>query len=183
MERQKNTQMVVIAVLAVAILVMSVGFAVYSSNITIGGKTTAKAASWKVNLDPATFVQKPGSENITKTIEGTSMTYSAILPKPGSFCEFSIDVKNTGTFDAALKSLTMSALDPTDAKYLTYEVTYGTETYTESNLSLNVPLAAVSGTETVNVKVSYVQPENEAELPTSDKEVELTLTLGYEQAE
>ena len=55
MERQKHTQTVVIAVLAVAILMMTIGFAAtaYTQTLNIGGtdNTTVKAAKWSVHFD------------------------------------------------------------------------------------------------------------------------------------
>ena len=48
MERQKNTQMFVIAILAVAILTMSVGFALYSSTLNITGNANLAKAKWSI---------------------------------------------------------------------------------------------------------------------------------------
>lgn len=186
MEKKRNGQLAVILVLAVAILFMSVGFAAYSTTLNINGTATVKANKWSVHFVDTSYAETTGSVAATNhTISDTSATYTVTLTKPGDFYEFSIDVINDGSFDAVLKSITMSTLSAAEAKYLTYTLTYDGTAYTasQSGLSLSLPYATGSNTKTVKVRVSYVQPENSADLPTTeDATVTLTASLGYEQA-
>lgn len=186
MEKKRNGQLAVILVLAVAILFMSVGFAAYSTTLNINGTATVKANKWSVHFVDTSYAETTGSvAATTHTISDTSATYTVTLTKPGDFYEFSVDVINDGSFDAVLKSITMSTLSAAEAKYLTYTLTYDGTAYTasQSGLSLSLPYATGSNTKTVKVRVSYVQPENSADLPTTeDATVTLTASLGYEQA-
>lgn len=183
MEKQKNTQMFVIAILAVAVLTMSVGFAVFTQTLDINGNVTVASSKWSIAFDTSSYVESDGSVAVSnKTLDGTSMTYNVTLTKPGDFYEFTVNVKNTGTFDANLTGISMSALTTEQAKYLTYEITYNGTKYTANATGLSVALAKTEGVATVKVRVQYIQPENSADLPSTQVTVPLTASLTYKQA-
>lgn len=181
MEKQRNTQMLVILVLAVAVLTMSVGFAAYSASLSINGTTNISAANWDVNFDTTTFTESSTIKATTKNITGTNVTYTVALAKPGDFYEFTIDVKNLGTFNANLTDVTLTALTEEQSKYLTYKLSYNGVDYSSTATGLSVPLAAKTGVETVTVRVEYVAPADPADLPASDVELSLTASLTYKQ--
>lgn len=183
MEKQKNTQMFVIAILAVAVLTMSVGFAVFTQTLDINGNVTVASSKWSIAFDTSSYVESDGSVAVSnKTLDGTSMTYNVTLTKPGDFYEFTVNVKNTGTFDANLTGISMSALTTEQAKYLTYEITYNGTKYTANATGLSVALAKTEGVATVKVRVQYIQPEASADLPSTQVTVPLTASLTYSQA-
>lgn len=182
MEKQRNTQMLVILVLAVAVLTMSVGFAAYSASLSINGTTNISAANWDVNFDTTTFAESSTIKATTKNITGTNVTYTVALAKPGDFYEFTIDVKNLGTFNANLTDVTLTALTEEQSKYLTYKLSYNGVDYSSTATGLSVPLAAKTGVETVTVRVEYVAPADPADLPAIDVELSLTASLTYKQA-
>ena len=183
MEKQKNTQMFVIAILAVAVLTMSVGFAVFTQTLDINGNVTVASSKWSIAFDTSSYVESDGSVAVSnKTLDGTSMTYNVTLTKPGDFYEFTVNVKNTGTFDANLTGITMSSLSTEQAKYLKYVITYNDTEYTTTTSSLSVALAKTEGVATGKVRVQYIQPENSADLPSTQVTVPLTASLTYNQA-
>lgn len=182
MEKKKGMQIMVIAVLAFAILFMSVGFAAYGQNLAINGTATVKANKWSVHFDTESYAQTTGSVTpTTKTIDNLSVNYNITLEKPGNYYEFTIDVVNDGTFDAVLNSITMSTLSEAQKKYLKYEVTYDNSKYTETDTTLNADLV-VNATKTVKVRVEYVQPAESTDLPSTDAvNLSLTAALAYNQ--
>ena len=184
MEKKKNTQLIIIAILAVAILFMSVGFASYASTLNINGTATVQSNKWSVHFVDNSYAETTGSKVGTKTITGTSINYSVTLEKPGDFYEFTINVINDGTFDAVLNGITMSTLTAAQQKYLTYTLTYDSTPYTasQSSLSLSLPHTSGSNTKAVKVRVAYIQPENSADLPQESVDVSLTASLSYAQA-
>lgn len=183
MENKKNTQLVVIVALSIAILFMSVGFATYASQLTINGTARVGSTKWSVHYVDTTYAESTGSQVATsKTINETSVTYGVTLNAPGEFYEFSIDVINDGNFDAKLSAITMSTLTEAQAKYLTYTLTYDGTPYTASQSGLNVALPHTgTNTKTVKVRVEYVQPENSTDLPAEAVDVTLTAALDYVQ--
>ncbi len=182
MEKQRNSQMIIIGILAVAVLTMSVGFAAYTQTLDFTGSAAVTGASWKINFLPETYAESAGSVTVdaaNRTIDGTSVTYAVSLEKPGDFYEFSLDVKNAGTFDADLTGITMTALTTAQQKYLTYTINYDGTDYTSSASSLTVSLDP-NVTKTVKVRVEYIYPEDPEDLP-STVTIPLTASLTYTQ--
>ena len=195
--RKSQTQNIVIAALAAAVLVMSIGFAAYSETLSIGGTNniTVRKASWDVHWAGKSGVSPAETGTVTETkgaslgevtrASDTSVTFTATLVKPGDEYEFTVDAVNAGTFDASLTSVVLSDASA-HANYLTYTVSYdsqtwngtsGTTTFTPSPASTLT--AGSHKTATINVK--YIQPANESNLPTSDVTVTLTAAFNYDQ--
>lgn len=189
MEGRRNSQAVIIGILAVALLIMSVGYAAaFNTTLNITGSTTAKAAKWDVHFDTASYsttsgTVTPSAQNLT----GTTASYTVTLTKPGDFYEFTVNVVNDGTFDANLTKITLGTPTTAQAKYIDYTVTYAGTEYTATTSGLSILLAAKNAgdtdTATVKVKVAYVQPTNAEDLPTEDQTMTLTAALDYVQAE
>lgn len=188
MEKQKNTQTLVIIVLAVAVLIMSVGFAGFSQKLDINGSVSVTSSSWNVHFDTDSFAKTTGSQDVTTTsISGTSISWESTLTKPGDYAEFTVNVVNEGTFDANLTSITMSSIAEHE-KYLKYEIYYGSSSipYTSTTEELSILLAKKAETATsvpVKVKVTYIQPETASDLPAGSVDVALTASLNYVQAQ
>ena len=187
MEGNRRGQTLLIVALVIAVLAMSVGFAVssYSQSLQIQGNTvTAKAAKWDVHFDDTSYAETSGTGYVaatSHTLTGTSLTYAVTL-QPGETYEATVDVLNVGTFDATLTGITLSGLSADQAKYIHYSVFYNGTEYTASNNSLSIALAKTSGTATVKVKVEYYLPADAGDLPATDASLTLTSTLSYAQA-
>lgn len=189
MEKQKHVQTAIIGVLAVAILVMAVGFALYSQNLNIEGKATLTAAKWSVHFvetGDGAYKKADGSVDPTAapTVneQGTTLsTYNVTLAKPGDYYEFTTTVINDGTIDARLTGVTLTELSAEQAKHITYTLTYGTTEYDATNASIsNGPVLAKNGTETVKVKILYKVPASETDLLASNMgPINLSATLSY----
>ena len=200
MRKEKSIQNITIIVLAVAILVMSVGFALYSSQLTINGTATFKKSMWNVEFDTDSYSETADStvtvnQNDTTQFQfgNTSLVYNVVLPAPGDVYEFTLDVFNGGTIDAELSAITLSksVTSGSVGSYVSYSVDYTytdssnvehTSTYTASTSGLALPLPADSSA-TVKVTVAYVAPSDPAALPTTaDVPVTFGLTLDYVDA-
>ena len=181
MKKEKSTQTLIIAVLAVAILVMSVGFATYTQTLNINGTATVKPSSWKVEYDTTKGITNTtGSVTPTASnLSATDWTFTITLNEPGDFYEATADAKNFGTIDAVLKKLTMTALTAEQAKYLKYSVYYDGTEYTQTNNSLSIDLAKATS-KPVKVRVEYLQPESSSDLPSAEQSITLTASLYYE---
>ncbi|MBQ6285683.1 MAG: hypothetical protein IJK67_05215 [Bacilli bacterium] len=181
MRQERGLQTVVIGVLAVVILVMSVGFAAFSTTLNINGTATFTAAKWDVHFVPESLTETSTIKATTKNLTNTQATFTVTLPSPGSTYSFEVDVKNYGTLNAALKSITLSNLTAAQQEYITYTVNYAGTDYTQTTSGLNIALAPnETQTAKVTVTVNYVYPENATDLPTTDQEVTLTAALNYE---
>ncbi len=204
--KKRNPQNIAIIALAAALVFMGIGFAAYATTLNIGGanNVTVKKAAWDIHwagksgaspAETGTVSVTKGS-SLTNTISRageTQVDFSVTLTKPGDEYEFTVDAVNAGTFDAGLTSVVLSDLSANSA-YLTYTVTYGNQTFSgttttggtvASNKVTYTPSPAITLTagnqETVTVNVKYIQPANEASLPSSDVTVSATAAFNYDQ--
>ena len=176
---------VLIVLLVVAVVAMSIGFAVFSQNLNINGTATVASSNWNVQFKTDSYQESVGSVQVdtgNRTLNATSMTFDVDLAKPGDFYEFTVTVENAGTLNAYLSGITMSTLDEDQQKYLKYQITYDNgSTYTTTTSSLNNDLAS-GATADVKVRVEYIQPAVPEDLPTDGpQEITLTATLNYLQ--
>ena len=192
MEKKRNTQTIIIAVLAVAVLFMSVGFATFAQTLNIQGNVQVEPTRWSVHWDTSSYQKASGSVDIldgsltansTPTLTNTDVTFGAKLSKPGDYAEFTINAINDGDFDAQLTAITLTSLTTEQSKYLEYTVTYAGTDYTASATGLSIDLPATSGSNTVTVKVNvkYITPANATELPTTTQNISLTASFDYTQ--
>ena len=190
MRQERGTQNLVIVLLAVAVLVMSVGFAAYSQNLTINGTATFKKASWDVHFDKTSFAEDSNNSVATNPAtthtfsqtndKPTQLDYTVTLEKPGDVYQFTVNVVNEGTIDAKLTSIDLTN-DQSSAAYISHSVIYDGVTYTNaSNTGIDKVLAGNGGSKTVTVRVEYLLPANAEDLPTSaDVVAHLGVTLNY----
>ena len=193
MRKEKNVQMLVIVLLAVAVVAMSIGFAGYSQILNIGGgpegsgaTVNVKPTSWKIHFLETTYKEKTGTGYVASTshtVGETDVTFETNLVKPGDTFEFEIDIKNDGNFDANLKNITMTALTAAQAKFLSYKINYDGTDYTQSTPNISNSTLNVGVTKKATVTVKYLQPASEADLPQTETPVSLTASFGFEQAE
>ena len=186
MEKKRNSQTIIIAVLAVAVLFMSVGFALFAQTLNINGNVQVEPTKWSVHWKTDSYAQDSTKQIIDTTtsvgLTDTTISFGAKLSKPGDYAKFTINAINDGDFDAKLKAITLSPLSAAQQNYLEYTVTYAGTPYTASATGLNVALPATgTNTVTVTVQVKYVQPEQASQLPTEAQIVNLTAAFDYEQ--
>ena len=182
MEKKGNVQNFVIIMLTVAIVVMSVGFALIDIELTLTGNTTVKSSSWKVEFK--TDSSTPNTDNtVTPTsmkIDGTTVTYDVVLDEVGDVFDYNVVVKNFGSFDAKLESITITDVSAY-SDYLSFEVIHNSVPYTNTTNSVsNAPtLAADGGEETIRLKAVYNKPADASKLPSEDKTIKISVTLVY----
>ena len=176
----------VILLLILAVVLMTVGFALYSQNLTINGSVTVKGTPWDVRYitdttDTDYVMTSTGVTATSATLGNTNFAFTVTLEKPGDYYEATFKAKNFGTMDAILKTLTMSSLTAAQQEYLSYTVTYNGTEYdaTASNLSTTLSAGAAH---TVVVRVEYLQPASASDLPATDTTVTVTGNLYYESA-
>ena len=194
MRKEGRTQNFIIALFGIAIVAMSIGFAAYTTTLTIGGGSgnTANATftptEWSVHYDDTGYVANTAAGYIapsTHSVTNTDIQFSVTLNRPGDKCEFTVPVVNDGDFDAYLNSITMS--DP-NLDFVTWKLTYDGQDYTETTTGIqNNVLPYQAGNNNANVKnlkvyVEYAMPATTAGLPTDqNKTVSFTASLVFDQ--
>lgn len=189
MDKKKSIQNVTIIALAIAIIVMSVGYALYYQPLDINGTAVIKNASWDIHFENVKATDNsnvPAAQITGPTLtNGTSLSFDVDL-NIGETYEFTVDVVNDGTFDAALNSVQLTGTknggsitttgNSYSNPYFSYKVTYDDGSQIAANDTLN------NGTnKTLLVTVKYEQPTNEADLPSTSETYNFTLDLNYSQ--
>lgn len=169
--------------LVIAVILMTVGFAAYSSTLNITGNVTVKGNPWNVHYIANQITETTGTNAVTasaKSVTNTDFTFTVTLNKPGDFYEATITVQNEGTILAYLNSVTMSTLTAAQQNYLSYSITYNNGTpYTATTTGITGISLAAGGTHPVKVRVEYLEPANQSQLPTEDVTVTVTGSLNY----
>ena len=186
MEKKGNAQTLVIIMLTVAIVIMSVGFALSDISLSLTGDTTLKSSSWNVKFKSNSFTSNTGSETATNIeVTNTTVTYDITLNEVGDIFDYDIVVENLGTFDAKLKTITITDISA-HSDYLSFKVNYNNKVYTAPSNTIASEdantLLATTGTETINLKAEYLKPEDASKLPSEDKNITITVTLVYGEA-
>ena len=184
MKKNLNYSSITIMLLAVAVIVMSVGYANFSKSLTINGTASVGASSWSLKFVEDSYTETSGSVTVSetdRTIAETSMSYSVSLSEPGDFYEFTMNVQNAGTFDASLTGITLSELTETEKKYLVYEVYYNGTKYDTTTTGLTGIELTSGATVPVKVRIQYIQPTNAADLPSAEASITLNASLSFSQ--
>ena len=182
MRKENGVQNIIIVVLAITVLVMTVGYAAFTQNLTINNSTaTFNKAKWDVHFDADSYSETSAIQSTSHQVSDTSVMFNVTLPKPGDTYSFTINAKNYGTIAAKMVNLSMTSLSEAQSKYITYTVNYDGTSYSASTSGLNIPLAA-DASHTVTVTVAYVLPTNPADLPAEDVNVSLTAAFDYQDA-
>ena len=134
MDKNREIKIIAVVALLVAVVGLSVAYAALSTTLKITGTATINAATWDVK-----FIEGAGSTAGSASFNKPTVTSTAIsdfsigLVKPGDSVTYTFSIKNNGTIDASLGTVTIgtptcTATDNTVATTtcgnLTYSVTY-----------------------------------------------------------
>lgn len=180
MKKKNNFQEKMIVMLAILIIVMSIGFASITSQLTVYSGVKFKSASYNVSFDRDSYELTFGSNATTElpTISGASINYGVTLSEPGEYLEFTLNLVNEGTLDVYLSSIIMGGLTAEQKNYIRYTVTYNSVECQETTENINLLIPKETGTIPVKVKVEYI-PASEDLLPTENVNLNLICALNF----
>jgi len=177
----KNAGKKYLAIAIVLLLAISIGYAALSTTLTINGTANIAANSWLIYFTNVQVTSGSVTATTTPTTSGTfttTLTWAVNLQTPGDFYEYYVDVKNDGTIDAMIGSLSNTSLTTNQAKYLAYTVTYDDGAAIEQYDKLD------SGDMvTLKVRVEYKTDLNPEDLPSEPAEITFEYTSNYVQAD
>ena len=167
---------ILIGGLLIAIVAMSIGYAALAQQLTLTAKASVGDASWDVGFTNITLdsTKTAGATEVTApAATGTAASFDVKLGYPGAKATYNVTIKNSGTIDAVLKSITgvteANALAPADIQY--------TVTGVAANDALNA-----GATSTAVVTVEWVKSATSQTVPTGTTAKTATIYLDYEQA-
>ena len=147
MRRRKRNK----SIIFILILFISIGFAALTANLSINSGITFLPQSFNIYFDNVVVNQNSVNQDLpTISNNDQQVSFTTTINEPGDFYEFSFDVINDGTMDAALTEIVKSGLTETQEKYLNYTARY----YGERNIKVDDILHA-GYKERVVVRVEY----------------------------
>ena len=182
-ERRGGNAVIILLLLVVGI---SIGYAALTTTLMINGNSTIKKASWDVHF--ANVNVKTGSVAINTTagekaatITDTAATiidYKITLLQPGDFYEFTVDVVNGGSLDAAISAVPTITDISDHNKYLEYSVVW------DDTNEAPAKNDTITGGQSrpIRVRVAYKTDVNSIDLPGTDKTLELKFSMNFIQA-
>ncbi len=164
------------------ILVISIGYAILSTNLNILGSSQISAPTWDIHWENVSV--KTGSVSATTpTIDTnkTTVNYSVTLTIPGEYYEFTVDAVNAGTIDGMV-SVVSNKLNGTEIttlpNYLEYKVSY------EDGIDIAPNhLLASSTSEKYKVHVGYKKDISISDIPATPQTLNLTFSVTYVQSD
>lgn len=196
MEKERGAKVIAIVALLIAVVGLTVGYAAYSSTLTINGTATVDPASWKVNFGYKTGDSLTGTttghatETTAPTLKDTTISgFDVTLKAPGDSVTYNFLIKNSGTLNARLANFTMGTLtcapnasgsiSQEDATELCGELKYTLTYADDSTITTGTPL---NSNDSKELKLEW--PSASTLSVSDDVKVTIgTTTFVYEQAE
>ena len=179
---KKNKRKLNYMILIIMILVISIGYAILSSNLNIVGSSQISAPTWDIHWENVQV--KTGSVSAqTPTIDTnkTTVNYSVTLTIPGDYYEFTVDAVNAGSIDGMV-SVVSNKLNGTEIttlpNYLEYKVTYEDGVDIAPN-----HLLAANSSEKYKVHVGYKKDISVSDIPSSPQTLNLSFSVTYIQSD
>lgn len=177
------------------VAVIGITYAAFSQTLNINGTASVSVSSWKIKFANLSEVQKTGTatEITAPTINTNDTTigdFAVKLDTPGDSISYTFDVKNEGTFNAEVSSITIptptctgmgeqAAVDAENVcKNLSYTLTYADGTAIQTGDKLNA-----SESKSMKLTLTYKGDINTNELPNNDVAIsDLATSIIYGQA-
>ena len=180
MKNKRISKYIFVSLILLAI--MTIGYGIISSTLTIVGNTKIQKNSWIIYFDDVTIANDSvKNEDINKdaritNTEKNNINFTAYLKNPGDFYEFTVYTVNDGTIDASIASIEKSLLSEEQQKYLTYEVKYddGTEIKKCDVLKSNTRRL-------IKAIVKFKDGLDKELYPTEEVKLNLFFRINYEQ--
>lgn len=176
MNNKRQTRSFIIAVLIVAVVGATIGYAALATNLYINGTAgVATDTSWLIEFTDAKVNSKStGVVNNSLTYEGgTTFKFDVALSAPSDSITYDVTVKNNGTIDAILNSISgldeINAAQPTQIQYSISGISENDILRAGESKNFQVTVTWVADTDiptgtlskTSNITLNYVQYVNE----------------------
>lgn len=186
-----------IIILAMAIIVMSVGYASYSTSLAINGTARIQQSNWEVGfanpqIHSSSTVPAANAKGITLSEDAngksdTVLSFDVTMGLNETY-SFTVDVKNSGTFNASLASYSLTASQngqnvaidegatSYSNNYLSYDVKWVDGSSLEKGQTINK-----NGFKKLLITVRTIKPQNLDDLPTDTQTYNFTFQMNYKQ--
>ena len=176
MKSNGKTKFIIILLL----LLISIGFAYLSTNLSISGIGKFKPNTWDVHFENVVVDLDNTEENSTASISSDRHTvnFDISLNEPGSSYSLYVDVVNAGTIDAMFDDFIVQGVPDNLQNIISLEYSYN-----DNGIISKYDLLPKKSSQKIRVIVNYLDPEDETFLPQEDGSLCFSLQLNYLQAD
>ena len=174
--KDRNKRKLIIYALIGVLMLTTVAYAALSTVLNVSGTVVKKGNLWNI------YFTNPSGASIVGTatggslnIQASSLNFQVSLYKLGDKVTYTVDIKNGGTIDAVLNSISLTGLDTAKSNSLNYTVTYSNGSTIKEGDTLNI---GASGT----IKITVEFDSNATSIPESDVNLTFGVTLIYGQS-
>ena len=174
--KDRNKRKLIIYALIGVLMITTVAYAALSTVLNVSGTVVKKGNLWNI------YFTNPSSASIVGTatgsslnIQASSLNFQVSLYKPGDKVTYTVDIKNGGTIDAVLNSISLTGLDTAKSNSLNYTVTYSDGSAIKEGDTLNI-----GASRTIKITVEF--DSSATSIPESDVNLTFGVTLIYGQS-
>lgn len=183
MKKEKKDKKYLVLIVLLLLFTVSIGYAVLSRNYNFNGLINVKGNAWDITPpDSGDITEEPADPANPPQVEvdpdtgDVTISYTATLEEPGDIYTLTVPIRNNGTIDAVLQTVTQATELTTEQKeYLTYSIT------AEDGSELQGKDLAVNGEIRVKITVKY-RDDNQEKIPTENVTgIQLKTVLNFVQ--
>ena len=172
---RRNSRKIIIVLM---ILLISIGFAFLSSNLSIIGNTLISKQSWDIHFENPTKVGGNMTATTLDLTNSTTVNFTVDLLQPRDYYEFTVDVVNDGSIDGMISSISGTELTASQKKLFEYVITYD-----DGAALKEKQLLAHNTSDKYKVTVRYKDDINSTDLSTTNTTVDIEIHVEYVQAD
>ncbi len=173
--KDRNKRKLIIYALVGVLMLTTVAYASLQTILNVSGTVVKKGNLWNIyftNSSSASIVGTATGSSLN--IQASKLDFSVSLYKPRDKVSYTVDIKNGGTIDAVLNSISLTGLDTAKSNSLNYTVTYSNGSTIKEGDTLNA-----GSSKTIKITVEF--DSSATSLPESDVNLTFGVTLIYGQ--
>lgn len=158
MKKSTKVMSIITILLVTSVVVMAVGYAALSAQLTITGTAGANNATWNIDFKSINILENESNnytENALPNVSGTAASFNISLNSPGAKVVYELVVQNTGTIDATFNGITgVDTINETEPAYIKWYVER-IDPVTGEAINGEADINKVTGTQTFRVTIEW----------------------------
>ena len=173
--KDRNKRRLIIYGLLGVLMLTTVAYAALQTVLNVSGTVVKKGNLWNIYFTNPSSASTVGSATGSKiNIQASTLNFQVSLYKPGDKVTYTVDIKNGGTIDATLNSISLTGVDTAKNNNINYTVTYSDGSIIKQGDILNIGTS-----KTIKIIVEF--DSTATSIAASDINLSFGVTLIYNQ--
>ena len=173
--KDRNKRRLIIYGLLGVLMLTTVAYAALQTVLNVSGTVVKKGNLWNIYFTNPSSASTVGSATGSKiNIQASTLNFQVSLYKPGDKVTYTVDIKNGGTIDATLNSISLTGVDTAKSNNINYTVTYSDGSIIKQGDILNIGTS-----KTIKIIVEF--DSTATSIAASDINLSFGVTLIYNQ--